>query len=46
MKTMIPTPSQNVHWAVPEPFIQLAALAIMVIMPNDPTIGHLEPCGM
>ena len=28
---------------VAEPFIQLAALANMMIMPKEPTIGHLVP---
>jgi len=45
MKIMIANPNQKVHWAVEDPFIQLAALTIMVINPNDPTIGHLEPWG-
>jgi len=45
MKMMIASPSQKVQWAVVEPFIQAAALASMVIMPNEPTIGHLVPWG-
>jgi len=42
---MMARPSQNDYWAVAEPFIQLAALASMVIMPNEPTMGHFEPWG-
>jgi hypothetical protein len=45
MNMMTAMPSQNVHCAVDEPFIQLAALASMVIIPNEPTIGHLLPWG-
>jgi hypothetical protein len=41
----IASPSQKVHWATAVPFIQLAALASMVIIPTEPTIGHLLPWG-
>jgi hypothetical protein len=45
MNMMIAIPNQKVHSAAVEPFIQLAALTSMVIMPNEPTIGHLLPWG-
>ena len=46
IKTMISTPARNVHGAISELFTQNAALAIMVIRPREPTIGHRVPCGM